>query len=290
MDDDLIAAHRDMPTLMPFLHLPVQSGSDRILAAMNRKHTADDYRRIVDRLRDARPDIALSSDFIVGHPGETEADFQATLALVREVGFAQAYSFKYSPRPGTPAAGAPAQVPEADKDRRLQALQALLRDQQTDFNAGCVGLDLPVLFTGPGRHPGQIAGRSPFLQPVHLTGNADLIGTEVNGANRRRPSKLTRGNPCPGETNSLTHLAAPQAPRSRSCRHIRRQGHHPPVQRQHACCPCCSGTTTAIWCGSSRRWGFACPAGATALPSRATRPGSMSCRAAAGSVAAAGTG
>jgi tRNA-2-methylthio-N6-dimethylallyladenosine synthase len=178
MDDDLIAAHRDVPALMPFLHLPIQSGSDRILAAMNRKHTAEDYRRIVDRLRAARPDIALSSDFIVGHPGETEADFEATMALVRDVEFAQAYSFKYSPRPGTPAAGAPGQVMEADKDRRLQALQALLRDQQAAFNAGCVGLDLPVLFTGPGRHPGQIAGRSPFLQPVHLNESVNLIGTE----------------------------------------------------------------------------------------------------------------
>ncbi len=113
-----------MPELMPFLHLPVQSGSDRMLAAMNRRHTADDYRRLVERLRAARPDLALSSDFIVGHPGETEADFEATLALVREVGFAQAFSFKYSPRPGTPAAGAPGQVPEAVKDARLQRLQA----------------------------------------------------------------------------------------------------------------------------------------------------------------------
>ncbi len=178
MDDDLIAAHRDLPTLMPFLHLPVQSGSDRILAAMNRKHTADDYRRVVDKLRAARPDLALSSDFIVGHPTETEADFEATMALVRDIGFAQAYSFKYSPRPGTPAAGAPAQVPETEKDRRLQALQALLRDQQARFAAGCVGLTLPVLFTGLGRHPGQIAGRSPFLQPVHLSGHAELIGSE----------------------------------------------------------------------------------------------------------------
>jgi tRNA-2-methylthio-N6-dimethylallyladenosine synthase len=178
MDDDLIAAHRDLPTLMPFLHLPIQSGSDRMLAAMNRKHTADDYRRIVDKLRHARPDLALSSDFIVGHPGETEADFEATMALVRDVNFALAYSFKYSPRPGTPAAGAPGQVAEPDKDRRLQALQALLRNQQQTFNANCVGLDLPVLFTGLGRHPGQIAGRSPFLQPVHLSGSANLIGTE----------------------------------------------------------------------------------------------------------------
>jgi tRNA-2-methylthio-N6-dimethylallyladenosine synthase len=178
MDDDLIAAHRDLPMLMPLLHLPVQSGSDRILAAMNRKHTAGDYRRIVDKLRAARPDLALSSDFIVGHPGETEADFEATMTLVRDINFAQAYSFKYSPRPGTPAAGAPARVPEVEKHRRLQILQALLRDQQLKFSAGCVGLDLPVLFTGPGRHPGQIAGRSPFLQPVHLTGSVDHIGTE----------------------------------------------------------------------------------------------------------------
>jgi tRNA-2-methylthio-N6-dimethylallyladenosine synthase len=179
MGDDLIEAHRDLPALMPYLHLPVQSGSDRMLAAMNRKHTADDFRRIIGKLRDARPDMALSSDFIVGHPGETEADFEATMALVREVNFAMAYSFKYSQRPGTPAAGAPAQVPEPEKDRRLQALQALLREQQVGFNESCVGLDLPVLFTGLGRHPGQIAGRSPFLQPVHLSGSANLIGTEL---------------------------------------------------------------------------------------------------------------
>jgi len=179
MDDDLVAAHRDLPTLMPFLHLPVQSGSDRILAAMNRKHTVADYRRVIDRLRSARPDLALSSDFIVGHPGETEADFAATMALVRDVGFAQAYSFKYSQRPGTPAASAPSQVPEAEKDRRLQALQALLREQQTRFANSCIGLTLPVLFTGPGRHPGQILGRSPFLQPVHLSGHPDLIGNQL---------------------------------------------------------------------------------------------------------------
>ncbi|HEX2939920.1 MAG TPA: tRNA (N6-isopentenyl adenosine(37)-C2)-methylthiotransferase MiaB [Rhodopila sp.] len=178
MDDDLIAAHGEIPGLMPFLHLPVQSGSDRILAAMNRKHTADTYRRIIDRLRAARPDIAFSSDFIVGHPGEAEADFEATMTLVRDVNFAQAFSFKYSPRPGTPAAGAGQQVPEADKDRRLQALQTLLRDQQARFGASCVGLDMPVLFTGTGRHPGQIVGRSPFLQPVHVSAGTNLIGTE----------------------------------------------------------------------------------------------------------------
>ncbi len=179
MADDLIAAHADLPKLMPFLHLPVQSGSDRVLAAMNRRHTAADYLRLVERLRAARPDLAMSSDFIVGHPGETDADFQATLNLIRQVGFSQAFSFKYSPRPGTPAAGAPNQVPEPEKDRRLHALQDLLRAQQTEFNARCVGLTLPVLITGPGRHPGQIAGRTPYLQPVHLTAPENLIGQEI---------------------------------------------------------------------------------------------------------------
>jgi tRNA-2-methylthio-N6-dimethylallyladenosine synthase len=180
MDDALIAAHRDVPTLMPFLHLPVQSGADRVLAAMNRRHTAADYLRLVDRLRVARPDIALSSDFIVGHPGETRADFEATLELVREVGFAQAFSFKYSPRPGTPAATASGQVPDAEKECRLAELQALLRAQQIRFNADCIGLTLPVLFTGPGRHPGQVAGRSPFLQPVHASGPPGVIGREIS--------------------------------------------------------------------------------------------------------------
>ena len=179
MDAALIAAHRDLPMLMPFLHLPVQSGSDRVLAAMHRRHSAADYLRLIERLRAARPDLALSSDFIVGHPGETAADFAATLALVRAVGFAQAFSFKYSRRPGTPAADAPGQVVEAEKDQRLYELQALLREQQGRFNAGCVGLTLPVLFTGPGRHRGQVVGRSPFLQPVHMTGPAHLIGREV---------------------------------------------------------------------------------------------------------------
>ena len=179
MDAALIAAHAEVPELMPFLHLPVQSGSDRILAAMNRKHTVADYLALVDRLRAARPDLALSSDFIVGHPGETEADFQATMDLIRKVRFAQAFSFKYSPRPGTPAAGAPMQVSEADKDRRLQELQAELRQQQAAFNLSVEGQVIPVLFTGPGRRPGQIGGRSPWLQPVHAIGPESLIGQEV---------------------------------------------------------------------------------------------------------------
>ena len=176
---DLIAAHAELRTLMPFLHLPVQSGSDRMLAAMNRKHDAADYLRLVERLRAGRPDLAMSSDFIVGHPGETEGDFEATLDLIRAVGFSQAFSFKYSARPGTPAAGAPNQVPEPEKDRRLYAVQELLRAQQQEFNARCVGLTLPVLITGPGRHPGQIAGRSPYLQPVHLAAPANLIGQVI---------------------------------------------------------------------------------------------------------------
>lgn len=179
MDDALIAAHRDLPELMPYLHLPVQSGSDKILRAMNRGHTADDYREIVRKLHAARPDLALSSDFIVGHPGETDEDFEATMQLVRDVTFAQAYSFKYSQRPGTPAAGAPLQVPEDVKDARLQALQVLLREQQDAFNQSLVGQTVSVLFTSEGRKPGQISGRSPWLQPVHVTGSPDLIGREV---------------------------------------------------------------------------------------------------------------
>jgi tRNA-2-methylthio-N6-dimethylallyladenosine synthase len=179
VDDGLIAAHRDVPELMPFLHLPVQSGSDRVLAAMNRRHTADQYRRTVERLRGARPDLALSSDFIVGFPGENEADFAATLALVREIGFAQAFSFKYSPRPGTPAASAADQIPEPVKAERLARLQALLHDGQRLFNEASVGRVLPVLFEKPGRHEGQLVGRSPYLQSVHAEAGAERIGEIV---------------------------------------------------------------------------------------------------------------
>ena len=179
MDDALIAAHGDLPQLMPMLHLPVQSGADGVLAAMNRGHTADDFRRIVGRLRAARPDLAFSSDFIVGHPGESDADHAATLALVREIGFASAYTFKYSPRPGTPAARAPFQVPEAVKDERLRELQALMLEQQLAFNNSRIGAQFDVLITGPGRHPGQIAGRSPWLQAVHAEGPEALTGQVV---------------------------------------------------------------------------------------------------------------
>ena len=175
MDDDLIAAHGDVPRLMPHLHLPVQSGSDRVLAAMNRRHGAADYRRLVARLRAARPDIALSSDFIVGFPGERERDFEDTLELVREVRFASAFSFRYSPRPGTPAAAAE-QVDETVKSARLARLQALLREQQEAFNRATVGRVVPVLFEAPGRGAGQLTGRSPWMQAVHATAPKGLVG------------------------------------------------------------------------------------------------------------------
>ncbi|MCC7283312.1 MAG: tRNA (N6-isopentenyl adenosine(37)-C2)-methylthiotransferase MiaB [Acetobacteraceae bacterium] len=178
MDDALIAAHRDEPKLMPWLHLPVQSGSDRVLRAMNRRHGVAAYLAVVERLRAARPDIGLSSDFIVGFPGETDADFQATLALVRRVGFASAFSFRYSARPGTPAALMPGQVPDQVAAGRLAELQALLSAQQRAFNAAMLGREVRVLWTGHGRHPGQVSGRTPWLQPVHMPGPACLIGQE----------------------------------------------------------------------------------------------------------------
>ncbi len=167
MDGDLIRAHGDLEVLMPFLHLPVQSGSDRILRAMNRRHQVEDYRRTVTALRSARPDLALSSDFIVGFPGESDRDFEATLALVETIGFAQAYSFKYSVRPGTPAAALPGQVPDVVRSERLARLQALLNQQQRDFNQSQLGHVLPVLFDRPGRKAGQLVGRSPWMQAVH---------------------------------------------------------------------------------------------------------------------------
>jgi tRNA-2-methylthio-N6-dimethylallyladenosine synthase len=176
MGDDLIAAHGEMEKLMPYLHLPVQSGSDRILAAMNRQHTAMEYLRLVDRVRKARSEIALSSDFIVGFPGETDADFEATLSLIREVEFAQAFSFKYSKRPGTPASSSAGQIPEDVKSARLSALQGLLVAQQSRFNRECAGRVMSVLFEKPGRKPGQVLGRSPYLQPVHVESAIHLIG------------------------------------------------------------------------------------------------------------------
>jgi tRNA-2-methylthio-N6-dimethylallyladenosine synthase len=182
MGDDLIAAHCDLPKLMPYLHLPVQSGSDRILRGMNRKHRRVDYFRLVERLRKARPDLALSGDFIVGFPGETDADFDDTLRLVETVGYASAFSFKYSPRPGTPAATADAQVPEPVKAERLARLQALLKAQQDAFNSGMLGRRMDVLLEKPGRRPGQLTGKSPWLQAVQVDAPASLLGSIVNVA------------------------------------------------------------------------------------------------------------
>jgi tRNA-2-methylthio-N6-dimethylallyladenosine synthase len=176
VDDSLIAAHRDLGELMPFVHLPVQSGSDRILSAMNRKHTADDYRGVIDRFRSARQDIAFSSDFIVGFPGESEQDFLATLALVTQIGYAAAYSFKYSARPGTPAADMQETVPPAEMDQRLERLQELIDSQQSAFNKAAIGSTVDVLFERPARKDGQIVGRTAFLQPAHVMASPDIIG------------------------------------------------------------------------------------------------------------------
>ncbi|MEP0068430.1 tRNA (N6-isopentenyl adenosine(37)-C2)-methylthiotransferase MiaB [Pyruvatibacter sp.] len=179
MHDDLFAAHRDLDKLMPYLHLPVQAGSDKILKAMNRQHTAQDYLQLIDKLREARPDISLSGDFIVGFPGETDDDFEATMQLVRDVGYAQAYSFKYSQRPGTPAAIQETQVPEDVKVERLARLQALLNEQSRDFNAASVGKTMSVLLDRVGKRDGQLAGRSPYLQAVHLDAPMHLRGEIV---------------------------------------------------------------------------------------------------------------
>jgi tRNA-2-methylthio-N6-dimethylallyladenosine synthase len=202
MDDGLIAAHRDLPPLMPQLHLPVQSGSDRVLDAMNRRHTRADYLRVIERLRAARPDLAFSSDFIVGFPGETDDDFADTLRLVAEVGYASAFSFKYSPRPGTPAAEM-AQLSEAVKDERLQRLQREIDRHQAAFMARCDGVTFDVLFDKPGKKPGQIVGRSPYLQPVQVMAPSNLIGeiapvtvTEV-GSNSLFGA-LAKASPAPG--------------------------------------------------------------------------------------------
>jgi tRNA-2-methylthio-N6-dimethylallyladenosine synthase len=204
MADDLIAAHADEPKLMPYLHLPVQSGSDRVLDAMNRGHTADDYRRLVERVRAACPQIALSSDFITGFPGESDSDFEATLALVRDIGYAAAFSFQYSPRPGTPASTSARQVPDDVKHARLLTLQALLFEQQRSFNASCQDRIFPVLFDRAGRKPGQAVGRSPYLQPVHVDGASGLIG------------QLREVRIAAVMTNSLRGVlvAAPTAPRA----------------------------------------------------------------------------
>ena len=176
MEPSLVAAHRDLPSLMPYLHLPVQSGCDRILAVMKRRHTRADYLNTIARLRAAQPNMAFSSDFIVGFPGERADEFGQTIALVDEVGYAAAFSFKYTARPGTPAADMPNQIPDQVKSERLYRLQAAIDDQQIAFNTRCVGRTMEILFEKAGRHPGQIVGRSPYLQPVQVMGPATMIG------------------------------------------------------------------------------------------------------------------
>jgi tRNA-2-methylthio-N6-dimethylallyladenosine synthase len=190
MRDGLVAAHRDIPKLMPFLHLPVQSGSDRILKAMNRSHTVDSYLRLIDRVREARPDIAISGDYIVGFPGETDADFEATLAIVRRIGHSMAFSFKYSSRPGTPAATMAEQVAPAVMDERLQRLQALILEQQLAFNRATVGARTEALLERPGKQPGQLIGKSPWLQSIVVDGGSvgDLIPVDITAAG---PNSLT---------------------------------------------------------------------------------------------------
>ena len=199
MDDELIAAHGELDAFMPFLHLPVQSGSDRILKAMNRGHTVEAYLKLIEKIRAARPDIAISSDYIVGFPGERDSDFEATLDLVRQMSHASAFSFKYSRRPGTPAAALPGQVAEEVKTERLARLQAVLDDQQVAFNAAQVGQTLPVLFERLGRHPGQLVGRSPYLQGVHAQADPALIGqiapVRIDGASKNSLSGVVALKP-----------------------------------------------------------------------------------------------
>ncbi len=200
MTEELCQAHRDVDILMPYLHLPVQAGSDKILEAMNRRHTGAEYRRIIEKLRKFRPDLALSGDFIVGFPGETDADFEDTLQLVRDVKYAQAYSFKYSPRPGTPAAGlADQMIPENVKSERLARLQALLNEQQLEFNRTFEGKTIPVLLEREGKREGQLVGRSPYMQsvfvqsPVHRIGRVADVIVEEGNANSLR-GRLVSGN------------------------------------------------------------------------------------------------
>jgi len=179
MSEDLIALHGQEEKLMPYLHLPFQAGSDRVLAAMNRKHTREEYLELVKRIRTARPDMALSTDIIVGFPGESDDQFARTMEMVGQVEFAQAYSFKFSARPGTPAAAMEDQVADEVKSARLQELQVLLGAQQAAFNASCVGRRFSVLFERPGRRTGQLVGRSPYLQAVHADGHESLIGSMI---------------------------------------------------------------------------------------------------------------
>ncbi len=211
VDDSLIAAHRDLPALMPFVHLPVQSGSDRILAAMNRRHTVGDYRTVIDRFRAVRQDIAFSSDFIVGFPGESREDFQATLALVMQIGYAGAYSFKYSPRPGTPAADMREMVSAEEMDERLVRLQELIDSQQSAFNRAAIGNTVDVLFERPARKSGQIVGRTAYLQPAHVMATPDIVGQvlPVQIESLERYSLLGRLAPSGSQMTSAATTSAP---------------------------------------------------------------------------------
>ncbi len=214
MTDELIEMHRDLDALMPYLHLPIQSGSDAILKAMNRRHTVADYMAVIERIKVARPDMAMSGDFIVGFPGETEADFEATLQVVREVGYASAFTFKYSIRPGTPGASMDNQVPEASKTERLARLNDLITTQMRDFGRSVVGRTLPVLIDKPGRNPGQVGGRSPYLQAVHMEGPTRLIGEIVPveivaaGNNSLTGKIVTDGEPNPASVIESRAIAA----------------------------------------------------------------------------------
>ena len=209
MDDDLMTAHRDVPQLMPYLHLPVQAGSDRILKAMNRRHTADDYRRVIDRLRMFKPDIALSGDFIVGFPGETDRDFADTVKLVADIGYAAAYSFKYSPRPGTPSAGIEQQVDDQLKADRLAALQQLLDAQQLAFNKTCETRLMDVLVEKMGSRDGQVTGRSPYMQSVYLEGSDNQLGqiVTVKVKEARQHSLLAEVDKRPKQTKPEENVA-----------------------------------------------------------------------------------
>ncbi len=193
MQDDLINAHGEIDKLMPYLHLPIQSGSNKILKAMNRKHTHEEYREIIAKLRAVRPDISLSSDIIVGFPGETDEDFEDTMSIVRDVVYGSCYSFKYSARPGTPAAIMKNQVLEKDKDSRLARLQSLITDQQSTYNKSFIGQTLPVLFDRKGRDEGQLIGRSPYMQSVHVKGNERLFGQMVNVKIKRATASSLSG-------------------------------------------------------------------------------------------------
>jgi tRNA-2-methylthio-N6-dimethylallyladenosine synthase len=193
MGDDLIAAHGANPKLMPYLHLPVQSGSDAVLEAMNRQHTSDDYRRLIERIRGSRPDIALTSDFIVGFPGESDSDFEATLKLIADIGYATAFSFKYSKRPGTPASTMRKQIPDDVKTARLDALQKLLLKQQYAFDDSQIGKVLPVLFEKRARDQNQLMGRTPYLQPVHVHGDVSLLGQLADVKIEKRTANSLHG-------------------------------------------------------------------------------------------------